>query len=304
MQWRKMPKMSHEEWLAWRRTGIGGSDAPAIMGVSPWKTPYQLWEEKVFGKQDEDNAAKAFGRAGEEGARREVEALFNKEFFTANIERTDTPWIKASLDGLDLEGTTAIEIKKSNKEDHALAKKGKVPEKYYPQLQHIVLTLGIPGIIYFSSPADGSKGVALEVPRDEAYIVNKLSPAEFTLWDMILAQEPPELTDRDFVSLESDKAWRDTAKKWQETNKLLKGMEAQDKLLREQLKALANNRNVFGSGMKLSKSLCKGAVDYKAAIQDYIDNLRAAFPEITIPPVVLEPYRKSSFLKWTPSVMS
>jgi len=30
-----------------RKTFIGGSDAAAILGLSPWKTPYQLWLEKT-----------------------------------------------------------------------------------------------------------------------------------------------------------------------------------------------------------------------------------------------------------------
>ena len=29
------------EWLAQRRTGIGGSDVASILGLSPWRTPYQ-----------------------------------------------------------------------------------------------------------------------------------------------------------------------------------------------------------------------------------------------------------------------
>jgi putative phage-type endonuclease len=32
---------------------IGGSDISAIIGLSPWKTPYALWEEKVYGVTDE-----------------------------------------------------------------------------------------------------------------------------------------------------------------------------------------------------------------------------------------------------------
>ena len=38
---------TREEWLAERRTGLGSSDAPIIAGVSRWKTPFQLWAEKV-----------------------------------------------------------------------------------------------------------------------------------------------------------------------------------------------------------------------------------------------------------------
>lgn len=30
-----------------RRSGIGGSDTAAVLGISPWKTPYDLWCEKI-----------------------------------------------------------------------------------------------------------------------------------------------------------------------------------------------------------------------------------------------------------------
>ena len=34
-------------WLAARRLGLGGSDVPAVLGISPWRTPLQVWSEKV-----------------------------------------------------------------------------------------------------------------------------------------------------------------------------------------------------------------------------------------------------------------
>lgn len=36
-----------EEWLRIRSMGLGASDMGAVMGVSPYKTPYQLWAEKT-----------------------------------------------------------------------------------------------------------------------------------------------------------------------------------------------------------------------------------------------------------------
>jgi putative phage-type endonuclease len=43
--------LSQEEqraaWFESRRQGIGGSDAPAILGLSPWKSPLALWAEKT-----------------------------------------------------------------------------------------------------------------------------------------------------------------------------------------------------------------------------------------------------------------
>ena len=35
------------EWLENRKNHIGASDAPVVMGVSPWDTPYKLWENKL-----------------------------------------------------------------------------------------------------------------------------------------------------------------------------------------------------------------------------------------------------------------
>src|SRR5258708_33099507 len=35
------------EWLELRNNKIGASDAPVIMEVSPWTTPFQLWQMKM-----------------------------------------------------------------------------------------------------------------------------------------------------------------------------------------------------------------------------------------------------------------
>lgn len=39
--------MNREEFLQRRKQGIGGSDAAAILGVSKWRTPYQVFLEKT-----------------------------------------------------------------------------------------------------------------------------------------------------------------------------------------------------------------------------------------------------------------
>ena len=36
-----------EKWLENRRSGIGGSDAAVILGISPWKSALELWTEKT-----------------------------------------------------------------------------------------------------------------------------------------------------------------------------------------------------------------------------------------------------------------
>lgn len=39
--------MTRAEWLAARKTGIGGSDAAAVLGISPWATPVTVWLDKT-----------------------------------------------------------------------------------------------------------------------------------------------------------------------------------------------------------------------------------------------------------------
>ncbi len=41
------------QWLAARREGIGGSDVAAIMGLSPWSSPYKVWADKALGVHED-----------------------------------------------------------------------------------------------------------------------------------------------------------------------------------------------------------------------------------------------------------
>ena len=35
-----------DDWLEWRRGGIGGSDIAALMGISTWASPWSVWADK------------------------------------------------------------------------------------------------------------------------------------------------------------------------------------------------------------------------------------------------------------------
>ncbi len=54
------------EWLAARKTDVTASDASALLGINPYKTPFELWAEKTGRKPDaEDNKVFRRGRAME-----------------------------------------------------------------------------------------------------------------------------------------------------------------------------------------------------------------------------------------------
>lgn len=50
------------EWLKNRQTGIGGSDVAAILGLSKWKTPLDVYNDKIAENPvEESNASIEWG---------------------------------------------------------------------------------------------------------------------------------------------------------------------------------------------------------------------------------------------------
>lgn len=198
-------KEAHKKWLEWRNLGIGSSDAPIVMGVSPWKTLFQLWEEKTFGKTEQsENSSMKRGKEMEETARKEFEKQMNVSVFPRNIVHEKFSWLRASLDGMDPEEKIIVEIKCPNKQDHFDALTKKVPTKYFPQCQHQLLVTGLSQMYYFSF--DGKEGVAVEVLADENYI-EELFQKEKKFWEMVTSKEAPPLTEKDIERLENDTEW-------------------------------------------------------------------------------------------------
>lgn len=48
------------DWLKGRQSGIGGSEIAAIVGLSQYRTPMQVWESKVNPVQDEETSQPAY----------------------------------------------------------------------------------------------------------------------------------------------------------------------------------------------------------------------------------------------------
>ena len=42
------------DWLAYRSTRIGASTMAAVMGESPWASPYSVWCDRTLGAADDD----------------------------------------------------------------------------------------------------------------------------------------------------------------------------------------------------------------------------------------------------------
>jgi putative phage-type endonuclease len=172
-----------------RKKHIGASDAPIILGTSPWCTPHKLWERKLgIAEEVEETPAMRRGSIMEPEARKAFELATNLEVFPQIIYHTEHKFMMSSLDGLTLDGSAAVEIKCPGKKAHSMALKGKVPEYYIPQLQHQLSCLGIEKIYYYSY--DGNDGVVLEIDRDDEFIED-LIEKEKVFWNCIESKTPP-----------------------------------------------------------------------------------------------------------------
>lgn len=43
----EVPAYGSPEWVEWRRGGLGASDLPAILGLDPYRSEHDVWEEKT-----------------------------------------------------------------------------------------------------------------------------------------------------------------------------------------------------------------------------------------------------------------
>lgn len=270
-----------DEWLEMRRNKIGASDAAVIMGKSPWSTPYILWEEKI-GLRPMKAKTKSMerGNALEESAREAFIKMTDIVVFDQVVFHPKIDWMMASLDGIDIEGKNIVEIKCPGPEDHDMALNGYVPEKYYPQLQHQMEVTGLDMAYYFSF--DGERGVIVKVNRNQEF-VDKMLKKETEFYACMQTLEPPKLTERDFVE-KNDEVWSMAAESWIRCHNELEELKAREEELREQLVCLSGKTNAMGSGIRISRVLRKGNIDYKNIPQ--------------LQGLDLEPYRKPTTESW------
>jgi putative phage-type endonuclease len=288
--------MEHQEWLNWRRSGIGSSDAAVIMGVSPWKTLFELYEEKTIGKEIiRDNSAMKRGRDIEDKARCAFENEVGTCLFPERRTHSTYDWLRATLDGISVDGKVLVEIKCPGKEDHLSAIEGKIPEKYYPQCQHQLLVTGLDKMYYYSF--DGERGISVEVKRDDPYL-DELFKKETDFWKAVTERIPPKLSEKDCLNLSEDWIWETYEEQMAKTLEGIKLLEEQKEELKERLISLSGERNAYGNRIKLTKTICKGNVDYQVAIAEYLEKLKSNYPTIAFPHLDLDLYRKDSFTKW------
>jgi len=88
-------------WLEWRRGGLGGSDVAAILGLSPWSGPFDVWISKTQPLGDEaGNASTRRGHILESAILQHAAAELGAILLPGEAMQNEArPWHRATPDG-------------------------------------------------------------------------------------------------------------------------------------------------------------------------------------------------------------
>lgn len=194
----KTKGMERDEWLRYRTHGIGGSDAAAVAGLNPWKSPVDVWLEKTGMVSppdlDEMNEAAYWGTV--------LEDLIAKEFTrqtglkvrrrNAILRHPDYPFMIADVDRLITspdEGTGVLEVKTTSAWARDQWDGDRVPDHYMIQLQHYLAVTGCKWG-YMAVLIGGQTYKHVRVERDDE-LINYLVQIEAEFWRLVESQTPP-----------------------------------------------------------------------------------------------------------------
>jgi putative phage-type endonuclease len=183
-----------ERWLDARRSGIGSSDAAAVLGVYPWRTPLQTYADKIGLEEDTEASEAAYWGT-------KIEPLVLERFAAATgrtvrgagmlIRSTSRRWQLATLDGVQMQegrdGPGNVEVKCTGLVERW---DDGIPPYVYAQAQH---QLAVTGYKWGSVAVlfNGREFFFKDFDRDEEFIA-ELVRMEATFWRRVTDLEPPD----------------------------------------------------------------------------------------------------------------
>jgi len=203
----------HGAWLLGRMHGIGGSDASAVVGLNPYKSNVELFEEKAGKTVPEDISEKPYVKYGTE-AEPHIRALFALDYPEYEVSHHENrilrskawPWMQASLDGelvdrrdgrkgiLEIKTTSILQSMQREKW------KDQIPDNYYIQVLHYLAVTGWDFVVlraHLRTEWGEERGTSVrhyhiersDVEDDLAYLIAE----ERKFWRLVEAGKKPPL---------------------------------------------------------------------------------------------------------------
>lgn len=196
-------QLARPDWLELRKKGLGGSDAAAVLGISPFRTARDLYYDKLGIVTTDDQAnwvALEVGTLLEPLVARIFEAKTGLKVYQRKcmFQHPLYPWMLADLDYLvDLpDGTTAIvEIKTTNynaKDKWWYNGEEIVPVYYETQGRHYMAVMNLNRVYYCCLYGNNEdEAIIRRIDRDMSYEM-ELIMLEQDFWENnVLAKSPP-----------------------------------------------------------------------------------------------------------------
>lgn len=190
--------LTEEEWLLFRKKGIGGSDVSIIAGCNPYRSVFELWNDKRGKDRVEikNSDITHFGHVLEDVVRKEFMNRTGLKVRKKNmlLRSRKYPFMIADIDGVirEADGTysifeakTAIEFKNND------WKNEKIPLAYQLQVQHYLAVTGFKKA-YIAALVGGNKFYWYKINRDEE-LIDQIIQMEADFWQRVQSGQEPSV---------------------------------------------------------------------------------------------------------------
>ena len=201
--------LPREEWLAYRRKGIGGSDAAAVLGISPFRTGVDLYYDKLGQSVEDDEqnwVAKEMGALLEDLVARIFAKKTGLEVCPMPVmfQHGEHPWMLADVDRLVIlpDGSNAIlECKTTNynaRDKWEYDGKPIVPQYYEAQGRHYMAVMNLDRVYYCCLYGNSKDDVIIRsIDRDLDYEAELIALEENFWTNHVQAKTPPPYIEDD-----------------------------------------------------------------------------------------------------------
>lgn len=184
-----------EAWRAARKQGIGGSDAAAALGLDEYRTPLELYKEKLnLVPEFTGNFFTRRGQAMEPVLREEFKNKTGRESVVVNaiLQHPEYKFMLSSLDGYS--NDNRLQEYKTASSSRGWGEEGtdQIPQKYLIQVQHNLIVTGYEVADVLVSVAGGEPRL-YEIPADKE-VQQMIIDGEHDFWQKVTSQTEPDPT--------------------------------------------------------------------------------------------------------------
>ena len=185
--------MPREQWLELRKKGIGGSDSAAIVGLDRYRSPFDVYADKLGLKQEQpDNEAMRQGRDLEEYVASRFCEQTGKKVRRRNaiLQHPEHHWMLGNIDRWVVGENAGFEAKTTSVLIRYKFSQGEFPPNYYVQCVHYMAVTGAERW-YLAVLVLNKAFHVFTIERDEAEIEALIKAEKDFLENHVMKQIPP-----------------------------------------------------------------------------------------------------------------